>query len=87
MTDGRNGVYSSNKEIEFKTSMIKSSLCDYDDVCILGEETITVAKTSAEYADANNTNVKVIFKNFAPFEKCIPDINNTQVDNVQISMM
>ena len=46
-----------------------------------------LAKTSAEYADANNTNVKVIFKNCAPFEKCMPDINNTQVDNVQMSMM
>ena len=31
--------------------------------------------------DANNTNKKVIFKNFPPFTNCIGETNNTQIDN------
>ena len=31
--------------------------------------------------DANNTDKKVIFKNYAPFTDCISKINNTQVNN------
>ena len=62
--------------------MLKSSLCDYSDACILVKGTITVNNTAAAAADAaNNTNKKVIFKNFAPFTICISEINNTQVDN------
>ena len=38
--------------------MLKSSLCDYSDVCILVKGTITVNNTAATDADANNTNKK-----------------------------
>ena len=31
----------------------------------------------------NNTNKKVIFKNYAPCTNCITEINNTPVDDVQ----
>ena len=31
----------------------------------------------------NNTNKKVIFKNYAPFTDCITQINNTQLDDAQ----
>ena len=41
--------------------MLKSSLCDYDDVCILVKGAITVDDTSATVVDANNTNTKIIF--------------------------
>ena len=63
--------------------MLKSSLCDYSDAYILVKGTITVNNTTAADADANNTNKKVIFKNFAPFTNCISEINNTQVDNAK----
>ena len=62
--------------------MLKSSLCDYSDACILVKGTITVNNTAAN-ADANNTNKKVIFKNYAPFTNCISEINYTQVDNAK----
>ena len=52
-------------------------------ICIQSEETMTVPKISAEYADENNANTKVIFKNSASFEKGITNINNAQVDNAQ----
>ena len=75
------GTCNINSQIKFKTTMLKSSLCHYSDAYILVKGTITVNNTAAADADANNTNKKVIFKNFAPFTNCISEINNTQVDN------
>ena len=51
----------------------------YSDAYIKGK--IAVDDTSAADAAANNTNKKVIFKNFAPFTNCISEINNTQIHN------
>ena len=66
---------------KFKTTMLKSSLCDYSDVYILVKGTIAVNNIAAAGADANNTNKKVIFKNCAPFTSFISEINKTQIDN------
>ena len=77
------GAYSPNKEIRFKTSMLKSSLCDFNDAYIIVKGNITVNNTAAADANAHNTNKKVIFKNWAPFIKCINKINNTQTDNAE----
>ena len=68
-------------QIEFKT-MLKSSLCDYNDAYIDVKGTITISKTGTTAA-SNNRNKKVIFKNFAPFTDCISEINNTKVDNAK----
>ena len=73
------GVYSPNKQIRFKATMLRSSLCDQSDAYILVKGNITVSNNAA----ANNTGKKVIFKNFAPFTNCITKINNTQTDNVE----
>ena len=78
------GTYSPNKQIKLKTSMLRSSLCDYSDAYILVEGNITVHNTSGGGADANNTNNKVIFKNCAQFTSCISKINNTQIDNAEL---
>ena len=77
INDDVRGTYSLNKQIKFKTSMLRSSLCDYSDACILVKGNITVNNTAADGAAANNTNKKVIFKNCAPFTNCISKINNT----------
>ena len=77
------GTYHINDQIRFKTTMVTSSLCDHSDAYIHVKGTITVADTSAADAAANNTNKKVIFKNFAPFTNCISEINNTQIDNAK----
>ena len=55
-------TYSHNKQIRFKTSMLRSSLFDYSDAYTLVKGNITANKTAAG-ADPNNTNKKVIFKN------------------------
>ena len=77
------GTYNVNSQIKFKTTMLKSSLCDYSDAYILVKGTITVNSTADADADTNNTNKKVIFKNCAPFTNCITEINNPQVDNAK----
>ena len=83
INDGARGTYSPNKQIKFKTAMLRSSLCDYSDAYILVKGNITVNNTAADGAAANNTDKKVIFKNCAPFTKCISKINNTEIDNAQ----
>ena len=83
INDESRRVYNVNSQIKFKTTMLKSSLCDCSDACILIKGTITVNNTAAQGAAANNTNKKVIFKNCAPFTNCISEINNTQIDNAK----
>ena len=83
INDNVRGVYSPNKQIRFKTSMLRSSLCDYSDTYILVKGNITVNNTAAGGAAANNTIKKVILKHCAPFTNCISKINNTQIDNAE----
>ena len=83
INDDSRGAYSSDKQIRFKTAMLKSSLCDYSDAYILVKGKITVNDTAAAGAAANNTNKKVIFKNCAPFTRCISKINNSQIDDAE----
>ena len=73
-----------NSNIRFKTSMIRSSLCDYNDEYVLVKGTITVLNTEAAKTKVNNTNKKVIFKNCAPFTDCMIEINDTQKNDAQI---
>ena len=85
INDESRGVYNVNSQIKFKTTMLKSSLCDYSDVYILAKGTISVNNSAAQGAAANNANKKVIFKNCAPFTNCISEINNTQIDNATVN--
>ena len=68
INDESRGIYIVNRQIGFKTSMLRYSLCDYSDPYILVKGNISVNKTAA--ADA-----------YAPFTDCISKINSTQVDN------
>ena len=67
INDNARGNSFSTKQIRFKTSMLRSSLCDYSDAYIIVKGNITVNNTVAEGAASNNTNKKVIFKNCARF--------------------
>ena len=55
INDNIRGAYSPNKQIRFKTAMLRSSLCDYSDAYILVKGSITVDNTAASGAPANNT--------------------------------
>ena len=83
INDESRGAYNVGSQIKIKTTMLKSSLCDYSDAYILVKGTISVNNTAADGAAANNTNKKVTFKNCAPFTNCISEINNTQIDNAK----
>ena len=83
INDEARGTYSPNKQIKFKTSMLRSSLCNYSDAYVLVKGNITVNNTVPDGADANNDNKKVIFKNCAPFTNCINKINNADIDNAK----
>ena len=79
------GTYNVSNQIKFKTSMIRSSSCDYSDAYILVSGTITITRAGTDDAAkrADEKNKGVIFKNYAPFTDCIRQINNTQIDNAK----
>ena len=57
INDDIRGAYSPNKQIRFKTTMLRSSLSNYRDAYILVKGNISVNNTAAA---TNNTNKKVI---------------------------
>ena len=65
--------------------MLRFNLCDYADAYILVKGTITIASAGDDDAAKrlDERNKGVIFKNCAPFTKCISIINNTEIDNAQ----
>ena len=72
-----------NSDIRFKTTMLRSNLCDYADSYILvkGTMAITGAGDDAAARQADERNKRVTSKNCAPFTKCISRINNADIDN------
>ena len=63
--------------------MLRSNLCHYSDEYIFAKGTVTVANTAIQGQPNNGANKRVIFKNCAPFTKCISRINNIQVNDAQ----
>ena len=70
-------TYNENKSIRFKTPMLMSDLCDYADVYILVNGTITVAGNQPR----DRQNRPLILKNNAPFVLCITRINNELIED------
>ena len=85
INDESRGTYNVNSQIKFKTTILKSSLCDYSDAYILVKGTITINGRGADAAArrADEQDKGVASKNCAPFTNCISEINNIQVDNVK----
>ena len=53
-------MYNTNSKIEFKTSMLRSNLCDYSDAYIFITGTISIAGVLAP-AQPENVGKKVVF--------------------------
>ena len=70
--------YKPSKQIRFKTSMIRSDLCDFNNVYIIVKGKITVTDPNNDAYDK-----KLAFKINAPFLSCISKINNTLIDNAE----
>ena len=69
MNDELGDTYIINSQIKFKTSMLKSSLCDYSDPYILVSGTITITGAAADAAarQVDERNKGVLFKNCTSF--------------------
>ena len=63
INDESRGTYNVNSQIKFKTTMLKSSLCDYSDayIPVKGKVTITGAGTDAATRQADERNKGVAF--------------------------
>ena len=94
INDDIRAAYSRNKQIRFKTAMLRSILCDYSDAYILVKGNLTVNNNAGAGTAANNNNINIIliitiiiiiliFKNSAQFTNCISKINNIQIDNAE----
>ena len=72
-------TYNTSKPIKFKTSMLRSDLCDYSDAYVWVTGKITVTNPN----DNANFNKELTLKNNAPFISCISKINGELVENAE----
>ena len=77
INDESRGTYTGNS-VKFKTTMLRSNLCDYADAYILVNGTITISG-----AGNNATARQADERDCAPFVKCINRINNAEIDNAK----
>ena len=63
VNDLSSSQHSDNKNMQFKTSVLRSDLCDFSDPYIVVKRSITVEENN----DDKTKNKKLIFKNNAPF--------------------
>ena len=70
-------TYNENKSIRFKTTMLRSDLCDYADAYILVNGTILVNGLNPR----DRQNRPLILKNNAPFISCITKIDNELIED------
>ena len=72
INDESRGTYNDGKQLKFKTTILKSSLCDYSDAYILvkGKITITGTGNDAAARQTDERDKGVAFKNCAPFTFC-----------------
>ena len=75
-------MYCTGSQIKIKTSMIRSSLCDYSGAYILVKGSITITNTGTAAA-FNNRDKNVIFNNYAPFTDCISEIKKKEIDHAK----
>ena len=72
-------TYNTSKPIRFKTSVLRSDLCDYSDAYVWIKGTITVTNPN------NNANFdrRLTLKNNAPFISCVSRINGELIENAE----
>ena len=74
LNDNSKANYEEGNETTYKTEVLKSNLCDYNNAYILvrGDMTATAAGVT-----------QVTFKNCAPITKCIKKIDGTTIDDAE----
>ena len=74
VTDQSSANYDVGNEIIYNTEVLKSNLCDCNDVYILVRGDISVVESPA---------TQVAFENFALITKCITKIDETTIDHAE----
>ena len=75
--------YKPSKQIRFKTSMLRSDLCDFSDAYIVVKGDITLEKENRRgFIDIRNR--FLAFKNNATLTNCISKINNVLIDVIVV---
>ena len=65
INDDARWTYNINSQIKFKSSMLRSSLCDQSDTYILIAGTVSIEAQAGD--NPNNAKKKAVFKTCAPF--------------------
>ena len=74
--------YKPSKQIRFKTSMLRSDLCNFSDAYIAAKGTITLTKDAfRKFIDVRYKSLA--FKDNARFTNSISKINNVLIDNAE----
>ena len=76
--DDSGETYNVNKEIRFKTQMLRSDFCDYSDAYIVVTGKINVTNPNNDAYDK-----KLALKNNAPSFSCIKKINGELIENAE----
>ena len=79
INDESRGTYNDDKQIKFKTTTLKSSLCDYSDAYIFVKGIITGEGNDAAARQPEERDKGVAFKNCAPFTYFKSDITNIDI--------
>ena len=83
-SDNENTKFATKKWCIILTNSIESSLCDYSDAYILVTGNITITRAIAgnpvQRKQPLNAATQVVFKDFAPCEKCSTEIDGTLID-------
>ena len=82
INDASRGTYTGNN-IKFKTTMLRSNLCDYADAYIKGTIAITRHGDDDNARQNDERDQGVTLENCAPLIKCINRINNTEIGNAK----
>ena len=85
INDESKELCSANSDNSSKATILRTNLCDYADPYILFKGTITITVAGADVAakQADERDKNVIFKNCAPFTKCMSKINGIDINNAQ----
>ena len=87
ISDESRGMYNSNNQIRFKTSMLKKKLCGHSDALIVEKGTITITRGPNDATEANKRpgkrNKGVIFENCVAFIECTIKTSNIKIDHVK----
>ena len=69
--DQSDNIYSTNKQIRFKTTMLQSDLCDYSDTKTVTKDTITVKRDNKRDRKNRSLDLKKMLHFLVAYQKSI----------------